>query len=155
MAMSVDYKRRLLTIGPGATDQPADFELPLRLHRLATVRGLVDSTHAANFVVDTGGEVISISAATARALTKVRESRRIALKVYGTSGWDRDAYLLPGVDLEFEALKFHNLPVVVLNLGAPSALLGYQLGGIVGHNFLSRYRFDIDLDRSVLRLKAL
>jgi predicted aspartyl protease len=154
MAMSVDYKRRLLTIGPGAADEPADFELPLRMHRLATVRGLVDSTHAANFVVDTGGEVISISAATARSLTKIRESRRIALKVYGTSGWDRDAYLLPGVDLRFEALEFRNMPVVVLNLGAPSALLGYQLGGIVGHNFLSRYRFDIDIDRSVLRLKA-
>ena len=41
----------------------------------------------------------------------------------------------------------------VLNLNAPSALLGFQLGGIVGHKFLSKYRVGIDLDRSVLRLK--
>jgi hypothetical protein len=34
----------------------------------------------------------------------------------------------------------------------PSALLGYQVGGIVGHRFLSRYRVGIDLERSVLRL---
>jgi tetratricopeptide (TPR) repeat protein/predicted aspartyl protease len=155
LSMSVDYSRRLLTIGPDASQAPVDVELPLRLHRLATVRGLVDRTHAANFVVDTGGEVISISAATARALTKVRDTRRIALKVYGTSGWDPEAYLLPGVDLMFDAIKLENTPVVVLNLGAPSALLGYQLGGIVGHNFLSKYRFDIDLERSVLRLKRL
>jgi hypothetical protein len=44
--------------------------------------------------------------------------------------------------------------VVVLNLNAPSALLGFQLGGIVGHKFLSKYRVAIDLDRSVLRLKS-
>jgi hypothetical protein len=44
--------------------------------------------------------------------------------------------------------------VVVLNLDAPSALLGFQLGGIVGHKFLSKYRVAIDMERSVLRLKA-
>jgi hypothetical protein len=44
---------------------------------------------------------------------------------------------------------------VVLNLDMPSALLGVQLGGIVGHKFLSRYRVGIDLERSVLRLRQL
>jgi len=43
--------------------------------------------------------------------------------------------------------------VVVLNLRAPSVLLGYELGGIVGHQFLSRYKVDIDLDRAELRLR--
>ena len=42
------------------------------LHRLATVRGTVDGAHTANFVVDTGGEVISISQATATALGRPR-----------------------------------------------------------------------------------
>jgi hypothetical protein len=81
--------------------------------------------------------------------------RRIPLRVYGTSGWDREAFLLPGVDLAFENIKFQNFPVVVLNLRAPSALLGFQLGGIVGHRFLSKYRVGIDLQRSVLSLKEL
>jgi len=44
---------------------------------------------------------------------------------------------------------------VELNLDTPSALLGFQLGGIVGHTFLSKYRVGIDLDKSVLRLKRL
>ena len=52
------------------------------------MRGTVDGTHQANFVVDTGGEVISISQATATALGRPEPARRIALKVYGTSGWD-------------------------------------------------------------------
>ena len=57
------------------------------------------------------------------------------------------------VDLAFAAIHYRNFPVVVLNLNAPSALLGFQLGGIVGHKFLSKYRVGIDLERSVLRLK--
>jgi hypothetical protein len=61
---------------------------------------------------------------------------------------------LPGVDLAFSTIRYTNFPVVVLNLNAPSALLGFQLGGIVGHKFLSKYRVGIDLEKSVLRLKA-
>jgi hypothetical protein len=103
-------------------------------------------------VIDTGGEVISISQATATALGRP-PTRKIALKVYGTSGWDDDAFLMTGVDLAFDAIQYKNFPVVVLNLDAPSALLGFQLGGIVGHKFLSNYRVGIDLEHSVLRLK--
>src|SRR5690606_1253123 len=109
----------------------------------------------ANFVVDTGGQVLSISQATAAALGRAEPERRIALKVFGSSGWDEDAFLLPNVDLRFDAIRFDNLPVVVMNLHTPSALLGVQLGGTVGHRFLSRYRVAIDLERSVLRLSSL
>ena len=155
-SMTIDYKTRKLTIGKKLPSEPKDFELPLRLYRLATVSGTVDQDHLANFVVDTGGEVISISQAMATTLPRVAQvTRKIPLKVYGTSGWDRDAFLLPGVDLAFDAIRFNNFPVVVLNLDAPSALLGFQLGGIVGHKFLSKYRVGIDLDGSVLRLKQI
>jgi tetratricopeptide (TPR) repeat protein len=153
-SMILDYKAHKLTFGKHLGEEPRDFELPLRLYRLATVRGMVDGAHSADFVVDTGGEVISISQATATALGKPDTGRRIALKVYGTSGWDRDAFLMPGVDLAFDTILYRNFPVVVLNLNAPSALLGFQLGGIVGHKFLSKYRVAIDLDRSVLGLKT-
>jgi len=152
-SMVIDYKTHKLTFGKHIPEEPRDFELPLRLHRLATVRGTVDGNHQANFVVDTGGEVISISQATATSLRHPETGRRIALKVYGTSGWDPDAFLMPGVDLLFDTIAYKNFPVVVLNLNAPSALLGFELGGIVGHKFLSRYRVGIDLERSVLRLK--
>ena len=95
--------------------------------------------------------MISISTATAESLQQA-VSRKIALRVYGTSGWDRDAFLLPGVDLKFNNILFNNFSVVVLNLKAPSVLLGFQVGGIVGHKFLSPYRVSLDLERSQLRL---
>ena len=153
-SMTIDYQRYQLTIGRHLPEEPADVELPLRLYRLATVRGVVDGDHEADFVIDTGGEVISISQATATSLGRPEPAHKIALKVYGTSGWDRGAFLMPGVDLAFDAIHYTNYPVVVLNLRAPSALVGFQLGGIVGHRFLSRYRVGIDLEKSVLRLKA-
>src|SRR5579871_1618997 len=153
-SMVIDYRSHKLTFGKHLPQEPADIQLPLRLYRLATVRGVVEGNHQANFVVDTGGEVISISQATASALQKPSTGRRIALKVYGTSGWDEDAFLMPGVDLTFDTIQYKNFPVVVLNLDAPSALLGFQLGGIVGHKFLSKYRVGIDIEHSVLRLKT-
>jgi hypothetical protein len=152
-SMLIDYKTHKLTFGKHLPQEPGDFDLPLRVYRLATVRGVVTGGHAANFVVDTGGEVISISQATATKMGR-SEFRRIPLKVWGTSGWEKDAFLLPGVDLSFDAIKYRNFPVVVLNLDAPSVLLGFQLGGIVGAQFLKNYRVGIDLENSVLRLKS-
>jgi tetratricopeptide (TPR) repeat protein len=153
MSMLIDYQHRSLTIGrilPAAEEK--DLRLPMRVHRLAMVRGMLNSTRPTYFVVDTGGEVISISAETAGHFDN-GTYRKIPLKVYGTSGWDRDAFLLPGMNLNFDEIEYKNMPLVVLNLRAPSVLLGFQLGGIVGHNFLSHYKVALDMDRSELRLQ--
>ena len=152
MSMTIDYQRRMLTIAKDLPVADADFRLPMRIHRLAMVKGTLNNTRPAYFVIDTGGEVISISADMADTL-ETRSPRRIPLKVYGTSGWDRDAFLLTGVDLNFDTIQFRNFPIVVLNLRAPSVLLGFRVGGIVGHKFLGKYRVNMDLARSELRLQ--
>jgi len=153
LSMRLDYQRRTLTLG--RTLAPARYleALPLRVHRLALVAGMVNGSLPASFVVDTGGELISISDATAGQMQPSPSARRIPLRVYGTSGWDREAFLMPGVDLAFSSIKFSRIPVVVLNMRAPSALLGFQLGGIVGHRFLSKYTVTVDLERSVMGLE--
>jgi hypothetical protein len=122
------------------------------MYRLALVHGTVNGSLPATFVVDTGGELISISDATAGLIQPATPYRKIPLRVYGTSGWDKEAFLMPGVDLAFSKIQFSHIPVVVLNLRAPSALLGLQLGGIVGHRFLSKYVVTIDMERSVVGL---
>ncbi|HEY7285565.1 MAG TPA: retroviral-like aspartic protease family protein [Vicinamibacterales bacterium] len=153
LSMRIDYEHRQLIMARSLPEARQTTELPLWLYRLATVRGIVNG-QPVTFVVDTGGEVISISQTTAGQFASANPYRRIPLKVYGTSGWDKDAFLMPNVDLEFESIRFSKIPVVVLNLKAPSALLGYQLGGIVGHKFLSKYRVTIDLSRSVVGLES-
>jgi len=152
MSMRIDYKDQLLTIGRHLPPITPDVSLPMRINRLAMVRGLLNSTHPAYFVVDTGGEVISISSETASSLP-ASPFRRIPLRVWGTSGWDREAFLMPGQNLDFEEIEYRNFPLVVLNLRAPSILLGFQLGGIVGHKFLAPFRVTIDMERSELLLE--
>jgi len=151
LSMTIDYGARKLTIGRHLPDETAGFRLSMRHHRLAMVRGLINEKYPTYFVIDTGGEVISISTSTAEALD-TRPQRKIALKVYGTSGWDRDAFLLPGLSLKFNDIAYRNFAVVVLNLRAPSVLLGFEVGGIVGYKFLSPYRVSLDLERSELRM---
>jgi Flp pilus assembly protein TadD/predicted aspartyl protease len=153
LSLTVDYARRVMTMAKRLPEGgPSDVTMELWMNRLATVRGMVGDGHPRSFVVDTGGQVISISTDTAQALPPM-DLRKIALKVYGASGWDREAYLMPGVDLAFSDIRFRKMSVVVLNLRAPSVLLGYELGGIVGHRFLSRYHVTFDLNRAELRLK--
>ena len=152
MSMVIDYQKQMLTIGRDLPAVASATTLPMRVHRLAMVRGVVNSNYPTYFVVDTGGEVISISADTASSLA-ASSYRKIPLRVWGTSGWDREAFLLPGNDLDFDRIEYRNFPLVVLNLRAPSVLLGFQVGGIVGHKFLSNYRVAMDLNRSELRLE--
>jgi Flp pilus assembly protein TadD/predicted aspartyl protease len=152
MSLIIDYDRQQLIMGAQLPEETADVELPLRMHRLAMVPGHVQGG-AASFILDTGGQVISISTDTASGLER-GEMRNIPLKVYGASGWDRDAFLMPGVNLNFNKIEYKNLSVVVLNLRAPSVLLGFRLGGIVGYKFLSRYRVAINLDKSIVQLQA-
>ena len=150
LSVIIDYDRLVLIMGSSLPVEPADVELPLRMHRLAMVPGHVQGGPA-SFILDTGGQVISISTDTASGLER-GEMRNIPLKVYGASGWDRDAFLMPGVDLNFREIEYRNLSVVVLNLRAPSVLLGFDVGGIDGHKFLSPFRVALDLDRSEMRL---
>jgi predicted aspartyl protease len=152
MSMRIDYESNMLTIGRTLPEGNADIRLPMRVQRLAMVRGVLNETRPTYFVVDTGGQVISISVATAGTLGD-SPYRRIPLRVYGTSGWDRDAFLLPGLNLDFDRIEYRNIPLVVLNLQAPSELLGFQLGGIVGHRFLAPYRVTMDMALGELRLE--
>ena len=150
----IDYKNRQIILARDLPDEAADIEMPMRFHRLPIVRGVINGDHPKGFIVDTGGEVISLSFSTAIALGIV-PVRYIPLEVYGTSGWDPDAFLLPGVNLAFNQVLYDNFSVVVLNLHRPSALLGFHIGGIIGHKFLSNYRVAIDMADGVVRLTAL
>ena len=154
LSMTIDYGLSHLIIGKELPDEPADIVLPLRQHRLTVVRGVVNGEHQRSFIVDTGGVVISISRDTAAMLPPMT-GRQVPVRVYGTSGWDEGAYLRPGINLSFNQIQLANYSVVVLNLHRPSALLGFHIGGIVGHTFLKDYRVTLDLQRSVMKLKTL
>ena len=155
LSAALDYETGQMMLARRLPPTPADIELPMRIHRLALVRGVVNEESPRSFVVDTGGEVVSLSIGTVRSIG-LAPPRHIPLQVFGTSGWDKEAFLLPGVRLAFsDQIRYDNLAVVVLNLHRPSALLGFHIGGIVGHTFLRNYRVTLDMERALLRLERL
>ncbi len=156
LSIEVDYGRQVLTMARTLPAGDYPIRLPLRLQRLATVRGVLNGTTPVSFVIDTGGTAVSLSRSVARRLDVAPGTRLVPARVFGISGWDPTAFLLPYVDIELApGVGSSQRSVVVLNLDAPSALLGFELGGIIGHEFLSRYVVAIDLVRGELGLRPL
>jgi predicted aspartyl protease len=151
LSVVVDYLKHRVLLGPVIPADGADLVMPMRVHRLPLVRGTLNGGRPAAFIVDTGGEVISLNTDVADSLA-LRPARRIPLRVYGLEGLDTSAFLLPGVDLSVASIAYRKIGVAVLDLRSPSVLLGFQIGGIVGHKFLENRRVSFDLARSELRL---
>ena len=126
----------------------------MRMSRLPVVRGIINGSSPAGFIVDTGGIATSVNLSVASRVKPLEDARHVPVRVYGMAGLDRSAFLMPFVDIAFARdVGVERASVVVLNLDAPSALLGFQLGGIIGHQFLSQYEVTVDLDRSLVGLK--
>jgi len=151
VSVVVDYPRREVRFGQHLPVDASDLALPMRMHRVPLVRGTLNGGRQAAFIVDTGGEVISLNNEVAASLD-VRAPRHIRLRVHGLEGVDESAFLLPGVDLDIASISYRGIGVAVLDLRSPSVLLGFQVGGIVGHTFLANRRVSFDLARSELRL---
>jgi tetratricopeptide (TPR) repeat protein len=155
MSVSIDYAKREMTLARHVSQETGGIRLPLRMQRLALVRGTVNGNVPATFIVDTGGELgLVVSGRLADTLNMDPAVRRIPISVYGTAGRDRTAAILPFVDVAFGAgVGAKQASVAVLNLDAPSFLLGIDIGGIVGHGFLSKYKVTFDLQRGELALR--
>ena len=152
-SMRLDYHTNKMIIARVLPEKHYDIRLPLRQQRLAMVRGTVNGDTVASFVLDTGGDATALSRNLAGKLKTDDAVRKLAVRVWGTSGWDRSAYLLPFTDVELApGHGLRNRSVPVLDLGAISALLGVDLGGIIGNEVLSSYEVSIDLARHELGL---
>lgn len=147
-SVEVDYQRGILTMARRLAEADFPVRLPIHMHRLVTVRAMINGTTPVSLVLDTGGTAVSVSRKVASRLPVNPSTRLVPVNVFGTSGWDRTAFLLPFVDIELApGVGTSQRSVAVLNLDAPSALLGYEMGGILGHEFLRHYVVRIDLER--------
>jgi predicted aspartyl protease len=154
LSVIIDYERRELTVARRLPFEPADVELPLHVLGLPVVSGVM-GTEAVSFVLDTGSEGTALSATTLARATVAADARRIPMRLFDAWGIRQDdAYLLtPGVNLAFGAVRLNQYPVVIRSWPNVEAVHGFEMGGILGHNFLRRYRVSIDLTRRVVRLK--
>jgi hypothetical protein len=154
LSVIIDYERRELTLAKRLPFEAADVELPLHVLGLPVVVG-ASGAESVSFVVDTGSEVTAVSTRTLERASPVPQARRIPMRLFDVWGMQQpDAFLLtPGIDLAFGAIRLKEYPVVVRSWPDVQAVHGFEMGGILGHNFLRRYRVTIDLARRVVRLK--
>lgn len=154
LSMRIDYGKKTLTMARLLPPATYDTRLPMRMQRLPIVRAVVNGNVHASLAIDTGGEGSALSQSVVGRLVVDPEVRRVPARVYGSAGWDPSAFLLPYVDIQLaQGVGMSQASVVVLDLDAPSALLGFDLGGVLGHPFLSQYTLTIDLARSEVGLQ--
>jgi predicted aspartyl protease/Flp pilus assembly protein TadD len=154
LSMAIDYGTRTLTLARRLPAATYDTTLELRLSRLPIVRGVINGSAPASFVLDTGSQATSLGRSLAAELPSDAGIRRVPAQVYGRGGWDSGAFLMPYVDLEFaRGVGFYQTSMLVVRLDAPSWLLGFRVGGIIGDEFLSRYSVAIDLQKGEVGLR--
>jgi predicted aspartyl protease/Flp pilus assembly protein TadD len=155
-SVEVDYRRSVMTMARRFEESDFPIRLPMRIQRLATVRATINGKTPASLVLDTGGTAVTVSRKVASRLEVNPSTRLVPVNVYGTSGWDRTAFLLPFLEVSLApGVGTSQKSVAVLNLDAPSALLGYEMGGILGHDFLRHYIVRIDLERAEVGLRPI
>jgi hypothetical protein len=154
LSMVVDYPNRELTIGRRLPHEPADVEIPLHMPGLPIV-AVTSGGEPISMLVDTGSEATAVSPSVLGRLTTTPDARRIPMRVLDV--WSRpqpDAFLLtPGIDLTIGAIALEDHPVIVRTWADVAAMRDLEIGGVLGHNLLRRYRVSFDLTRRVLRLR--
>ena len=153
----VDPQKRILTLSRRLPEASYSTRLPLRMQRLPMVRARVNGGMSATLAVDTAGDGTAISHHIARQIDPTTPpADRIRARVFGSAGWDPTAFLLPFVDIELaNGVGLNDRSIVVLNLDAPSGLLGFNLGGILGQDFLQNYVVSLDMTRREFGLQPI
>jgi Flp pilus assembly protein TadD len=155
LSMAIDYRTHTLTLARRLPAATYDATLPLRVARLPLVRGVVNGSAPASFVLDTGSQASSLGRSFAAELPNDPTVPRVPARVFGRGGWDSSAFLMPYLDLELASgVGFHQRSLLVVQLDAPGWLLGFRVGGIIGGEFLSQYSMAIDLQKGEVGLRA-
>ena len=145
----VDPRKRMLTLSRKLPEASYATRLPLRMQRLPMVRARINGDTSATLAIDTAGDGTALSRHVARLVDPTTSpGDRVRARVFGSAGWDPTAFLLPFVNIELASgVGLSDRSIVVLNLDAPSGLLGFNLGGILGQDFLQHYVVSLDMTK--------
>jgi predicted aspartyl protease len=110
------------------------------------IKVLVNGTHPASFLLDTGAGASCIDLAFARGIGLEITGKFEAKGVGGSE----DAGFLDLESLELGGLKMFQQKIVSLNLSPLNIYEGRELQGILGYDFLSRFVFEIDYQKNII-----
>jgi predicted aspartyl protease len=156
--VGIDYRRRLVRLAQGTYEtagqpSPDRVEIPFRLAApakpLVMVPVYIDRKGPYAFAVDTGASTTVISPELAHSL---RLEQGQAAPVTGAGGV-MTTTAARVASLSVGAAKLEDLGVVIADfLGQLGAAVGTKLDGVLGHNFLRRFRVTINYPENILWL---
>ena len=138
-------ERATSPIAPPAPDKASiQFQ---RRGDLMVVKGLLNGSVAVNFVVDTGASYTTISHATANAL-KLDLGANPTMLSFNTANGMIQAPLATVRSMEVGGMELKEVTVAVHDVFPDT-----EVAGLLGLNFLSNFRLDIDSQSGLLNLQ--
>lgn len=133
---------------PAAPIAPSKASIPFEKQgQVVIVEAMLNKKTAAKFVVDTGASYTMISSAVAKELDiDTEQNRRTA--PFQTANGVIQAPLVSLDSITVGGMEIRNLTAAVHDVLADS-----RIAGLLGLNFLSNFRMDIDTQKGVLHLE--
>jgi clan AA aspartic protease (TIGR02281 family) len=136
---------------PREKEKPAGLSkasVPIEKHgQVVVIEALLNKKKAAKLVVDTGASFTMISTAVARDLALAIDQNQSTMPFQTANGLIQ-APITNLESISVGGIEINNLTAAVHDL-APSA----QFAGLLGLNFLSNFRLDIDTQKGMLHLE--
>ena len=149
LSMVIDYERAELLLSRRLPDDPQEWTLPMRFHGVPTVRATVGGRPIA-LVVDSGANATVFAPWAAVDPADLVLRRQLPMHVVDTRN-RRDpgaVMIIPAPSIALGDVTLPATPVITMDLARPSQVLGFQIGGLLGHATLQTYRVTFDVARN-------
>jgi len=163
---TIDYKNQSLILKHNAsllplTDpstEPGSIDIPLRStnNGLVSAEARIEGQDPLSFIIDTGATATALSQAVidrTPALQKRMEKRKIS--VVGAAGITDNVNVMLVSEMSIANLVEKNLSAPILDFGPINETSGFEQSGILGGDFLFKFKMTFDLSQMLLRLKPM
>jgi predicted aspartyl protease len=153
--ITVNYPESRLELSRRQTPNPSAETLPAwYFSNLLLVPLQVNGQHRGNFIVDTGAvtNVLSHNMAAALGVTEKTPGAKVDVGIAGVSGVEGVVLLVPNVTLKTAKNSETSPQVVSIDLKGISKMIGTEVAGVVGYDFLSEYKLTLDYYAAEVRL---
>jgi len=147
-ASRIQAKESPKTAEPPKTAAPSKVSIPIEKNgAIVVVEATLNGKTPARLIVDTGASYTMISTAIAKEVGINLDGNRRTVPFHTANG----VIQAPLADLE--SITVGGMEVKNLTAAIHDALPNTAVGGLLGLNFLSHFRMDIDTDKGVLLLE--
>ena len=161
---TIDYKNQQLILKHNAllapltdpSSEPGSIDIPLRStnNGLVSAEARIEGQDPLSFIVDTGATATALSQAVidrTPTLQKRMEKRKIT--VVGAAGITDNVNVMVLSEVSIANLVQKNLNAPILDFSPINETSGFEQSGILGGDFLFKFKMTFDLSQMVLRLK--